>query len=172
MFEYAIPGLTQGPLMRRCLNIRRARRRAGYTLLELVVNLASSSVLLVGLASTVYITTFAFSDVDETRAQAQIAAVQADMMADLQCAKSFVVATSSNVTFTVPDRTGDGQDDTISYYESSPQGKLMYSFNGQTPSVLVEDITACKFNFLTRTIEAPDYDPPTADPNDWGMRWK
>ena len=135
----------------------RSRLRRGYTTLELVVNLASASVLLMGLASTVYISTFAFSDVHESRALSGAAEVQADMMADLQCATSFISANADEITFTVPDRNGDGVEETISYFESnSPEGRLMYSMNGAPAGVLLDNLEECRFRYLSRTIAGQD----------------
>ncbi|MCR9120229.1 MAG: hypothetical protein NXI22_25110, partial [bacterium] len=81
------------------------RSRAGYTLIELVISLASATVLMAGLASAIYVSVRA-TDSSFTPAGAAIDASAAvtELRAELEFAIEFTTLTSTTIEFTSPDR--------------------------------------------------------------------
>lgn len=88
--------------------------RGGYSLLELVIGLAAAVVLMGGMASAIAVSSRSMSLADTgAGARAVSTDVQRDFLADLQRATGFTERTATAVTFTVPDRTGDGRPETL-----------------------------------------------------------
>ncbi|HBE68456.1 MAG TPA: hypothetical protein DDW52_09950 [Planctomycetaceae bacterium] len=136
------------------------RLRGGYTLIEMLVASASATVLIAGLGSSVYIVSRAFDDADGTVVQElDSSLVLEDMLADIQLAERFTVRSSNQVEFTVPDRDGDGADETISYTWSGTEGDpLLRVVNGSSPEAVVASVANLSFDFETRVtpgVEAP-----------------
>lgn len=147
-------------------------RRRGYTLIELVISAGAASVLVVGLASALVLSSQAFDGTGAAAAHANAAAVQADLMADLNDATGFTTRTATAATFTVPDRDGDGEEETLSYtWTGLPAAQLHYSYNDGSVATLLTDVQAFGLTYLGRTVAAAPYTPPVSDPNQWGMRW-
>ena len=91
-------------------------RRHAFTLLELTVGSLVSSILMVGLGSTIYIATRAGDpDVGSLRDCQESSAAAFDITAELQFAQSFTERTATSVAFTVADRNGDTNPETIRY---------------------------------------------------------
>lgn len=133
------------------------RPRAGYTLIEMIVSIGAGSVLMAGLGSAVFLSTTAF-DVSDTSAarRASAAEIQRQVLNDLRYARTFLVRGPDRVTFTVPDRNGDGRPDTIAYDWSGGAGSsLTYSLNGATPIVLADSVQNFTLTYRTQTIAAP-----------------
>lgn len=131
--------------------------RQGYTLVELVVSIGAASILMLGMGSAVMLSAEAFQTnetpvgrrVDTTQVQQQI-------LNDLRYARSFSERTANAVTFTVPDRTGNGRPDTIRYAWSGTAGDpLTYSLNGSTPVELAASVNQFSLTFQTQTLNAP-----------------
>ena len=99
------------------------QQRGGYTLVELMVALSASVVLMGGMASAVAVSTRSLSLADTgSGARAISTDVQRDFLADLQRATGFTERTANAVTFTVPDRTGDGRPEKLRYAWSGTAG--------------------------------------------------
>lgn len=138
--------------------------RSGYTFIELVVTMASSAILMAGLASVLFISTKAITP-DATATQdanrSSLALVQ--LTADLRLALDFTERTARAVTFTVPDRNSDGQPETLRYSWSGTSGHpLLYRYNSTAAVTLLADVRAFNLTALTRTIAA---DSLAAPPN-------
>ena len=131
--------------------------RAGYTLIELLASLTAATVLLLGMASSVFLSTSAFRASDRPAARRVSAAeAQRQMLNDLRYARCFSERTPNAVTFTVPDRTGDGRPDTIRYAWSGMAGApLTYSLNGSTPTNLADAVDSFALSFRTQMLNAP-----------------
>jgi len=114
---------------RRTSATRPARR--GFTLVEIVTSVAISSILLLALTSVVLLASKALpSNVAATDTRDGAAGALDSMLAELATAKSISVASATNIRFTIPDRTGDGADDTIEYKWSGTSGDpLQRNFN-------------------------------------------
>ncbi|MCA9249052.1 MAG: hypothetical protein KDA42_18145, partial [Planctomycetales bacterium] len=133
------------------------RIRRGYTLAELLVASASASVLLVGIGSTLYV---ASQSLDESaspmRRETQASEVLADLMVDLKLALNFSERTPTALTFTVPDRDGDGLSETIRYAWSGTAGDpLTYAYNNSSPTNLADNVQNLNFTAITREMLAP-----------------
>lgn len=123
---------------------RRAQlpNRGGYTLVELMVAMVGASVLMVGLSSTIFIALKA-TDTSNTPTSATIEGYSAlnDLLSDLEFALSFSEQTPNAITFTVPDRDGDSNPETIRYaWSGTPGDPLTRQYNGGTVATLVEDV--------------------------------
>jgi len=138
-----------------------ASKPVGYTLIELVVGMASSTLLVSGLASTLYISSQAMNLDDRPARQSSIASeVLGTMMADLRHAKSFSENTSTAVTFIVPDRNGDTKPETIRYAWSGTAGDpLTYRFNSGKVLPVAYNVQRFNFTSMTRVLLA-DTSPP------------
>jgi type II secretory pathway pseudopilin PulG len=120
-------------------------RRAGVTLVELVVSITVMAVLMGGIASAIVIATHALPSRESVSAATITASqVAADMVDDLHCATSFVERTATAVEFKVPDRTGDATVETIRYdWSATPGDPLVRTYNGSAREVAtnVHDFT-------------------------------
>ena len=90
---------------------RRGRnsRRSGTTLLELIVASMTGAILMTGLSGSLYIASHTFDQNSSSVHQMTAQQIISDLMADLHQAIRFTERTANAVTFTVPDRSGDGQ---------------------------------------------------------------
>lgn len=134
---------------------RTALRRdsgAGFTLIELMVGLVSSSMLVAGLSSAIYISSQALDLNSSASRQFVIASeVLGDMAADLALARSFSERTATAVTFDVPDRDGDLHPETIRYaWSGTPGDPLIYQYNGGTEITIAADVQSLTLTALTR----------------------
>jgi len=109
-----------------------------------------------GLSGSLYIASQSFdqsnNDVNLSTAQEILGTI----MLDLNEAIRFTERTAAAVTFTVPDRTGDGMTETIRYAWSGAAGDpLTYEFNGSAVT-LASGIQNFDLSYLTRdTTSAP-----------------
>ncbi len=144
-------------------------RRAGYTLIELVVSMAAAATLMVGLASCLHIAFRVFDAQLASIRASKAAEVQADIMRDLGRATIFTSRSSDAVTFKVPDENGDNVEETISY-SFDPNGELSMTFNG-TSSILLRDLSSSQFSYLARSQAGSAPVPAMFDVSKWGTRW-
>lgn len=116
---------------RECLG-RRARR--GFTLSELIVSLAVSTLLFGAIASTMVIASHALPDAETPDAPTIAAAALLNELVDELSAATFVSeAQATAVTFQIADRTGDAAAETIRYAWSGKAGDpLVKTVNGAT----------------------------------------
>lgn len=145
-------------------------RRSGYTLIELVVSMGAATLLMSGLASTLFLVTNVFDAQVAAIQGADAAMVQADLLRDLSRAKTFTSRSSDSVTFTVPDEDGDGEDDTLAYTFDAVAGELRMTRGGSTSTILT-GVTASEFSFTQRDLTGSADDPDPFDSSDWGTRW-
>ncbi len=130
---------------------------AGFTLIELMIGLVSSSMLVAGLASAIYISSQALDLDSSTSRQSAIASeVLGKLTADLALARSFSERTATAVTFDVPDRDGDLHPETIRYaWSGTPGDPLTYQYNGGTETTIATDVQSFDLSALTRLMIAP-----------------
>ncbi|MGE0607928.1 MAG: type II secretion system protein [Pirellulales bacterium] len=137
---------------------RPAHGRSGYTLVELVVSLGISAVLVGGLASSVLIATKSLESPSSSSAATVEAGEAADQLAaELGTALTFTERTSTALTFTVPDRDGDQQAETIRYAWSGAGNPLTRQYNGSaaTAAPLTGRLQGFNLQYLTKTILPP-----------------
>lgn len=129
---------------------------AGYTLIELIVSMGVASVLLVGLPSSIYIASQAFSGNTIAVSRSTTAQIQSDIINDLKYCLSFSELTANAVTMTVPDRDNDGVPEIIRYSWSGTNGDpLVYQYNGGTAANIAEDVYNFNLTNITRFIAGP-----------------
>lgn len=108
--------------------------RRAYTLIELVLAMASTSILLLGVSSAIIVASRAAYDPTQPQAALARSRSVAQQIADeLAQATSVPTRTATAVEFTVADRDSDGSPDTIRYDWSGTIGDGIYrSFNGES----------------------------------------
>jgi len=126
--------------------------RRGFSLLEAVLSTVILSVILAALVSVMLLASRALSAIAGTTvAEAGEAADQ--LTTDLSLAQAFSQREPNSVTFTVPDRTGDGQGETIRYWWSGVAGQpLMRQVNGGQASAVAGNVHHFNLSYLSRTV--------------------
>lgn len=120
--------------------------------MELVVALALSALVLAGLQSVLLMAFKAVPDKTQTVTPIEQARAMDRLRADLLCATVIRSAASRALEFSVPDRDGDGAEDTITYSWSGNAGAtLLRSFNGGPPEALTGAVAQMKFAYDTYT---------------------
>src|SRR4051794_4018386 len=125
----------------------RSPKSIAFTLIELVISLAIMAIIATALGSTIVLASRAL-DQDAGPAAAAVAARRATdrMLADLAAAISFSERTATSVTFTVPDRDGDGVPETIRYAWSGSGGDaLTREYNGGRPEAFADGVQRLNF---------------------------
>ena len=126
--------------------------RKAYTMVELMVSIAASSMLMVGMASTMYIS-FRMVDPD-TSVDVVLDASETTLTLtdELRYAIYITERSTTMIQFVVPDRTGDSINDVIRYEWSGTAGdELMRAFNHGTAESAVEDVHAFALTYDTQT---------------------
>ncbi len=99
------------------------RHRGGFTLVEMVVASAISAILLMSLGGIVVLSASAVPAMNErARTRQDVAAFIADLRLELQAAGRIENVVPAALQFTIPDRDGDGQPETILYLDGSGTG--------------------------------------------------
>lgn len=137
-----------------CQAISVPRARRAYSLIELVVSIAISTMLLVGIGSALLIATKAN---DPSLAANQPLrdgnATAFKMLNELRVAQSFSERTPASVQFTIADRTGDATPETIRYAWSGTVGDpLTRQFNGGAAVTLLENVHLLTLAFQVRNV--------------------
>jgi hypothetical protein len=142
---------------------RRAYPRPAFTLVELTVNMVSVGVLIAGLASAMMLTLKTLpTDMSAAAESNRASRVLAQLSEDLQHATKFTEQTANAVTFTVPDRDGDGQVETLRYsWNGTPGQPLTYQYNTTAAVGIATNVQAFNLSKLNRTIAAAYAGPPT-----------
>ncbi|MCH2114008.1 MAG: hypothetical protein MK171_03725 [Pirellulales bacterium] len=134
---------------------RGIRTRAGHTLMELIVSMATATFILGGLSSSLYVGGQALNQSGTTQ-RAEADKVLDRFVADVEHALVFLDRQPNTVTFTVPDRDGNGQPDTIRYaWSGSPGDPLTYEYNGSAAETIADDVQNFNLVAMTRTMTAP-----------------
>lgn len=138
-------------------------QRNAFTLLELVVSLASSMVLVAGLAGSLYISNQAVSGSSRARQSLAASTVLREMMTDLGEAKSISERTPNAITMTVPDRNGDLAHEVVRYaWSGTPGDPLTYQYNGGPIVNIATDVRAFNLTALTRELTIASVPAPIA----------
>jgi prepilin-type N-terminal cleavage/methylation domain-containing protein len=134
---------------------RGARAGAGFTLVELLVSIAMISVLSVAMASAVLVASRAVGKGDTSVMRSAVTGdVVARIEAEIRLATGFAERSANAVTFQIPDRNGDGVEETIRYAWSGVSGApLTRVYNGAAPEVVAEDVRDFDLNYLVQSIK-------------------
>ncbi len=131
-------------------------RRPGYTLVEVLVSMGAAAILMTGLASTLLLATAALDPDFDDRDRAEQGEVLSVLQSDLAQAKYFTERTSTSVAFVVPDRDGDGEDESIRYaWSGTPGDPLTVAYNGGTTATLLGDVQVFDLQFATESFAPP-----------------
>ena len=142
----------------RCDNSRarplRPRRRRAHTLLEVVLSVGVTSIIMGAVTSTMMITSRALSKGNDTlTAISDGSDALQQISADLSLARSFSERTETAVTFTVPDRDGDAQPETIRYAWSGTAGDpLTRQYNDSPAAVVAKNVHHFSLDYLVRAV--------------------
>ncbi len=133
--------------------------RTAYTLMELVVSMASATIILGGLSASLYIASQGLRP-SGTAQRSEADQILDQFAADVEHALTFSERTANAATFTVPDRDGDGLPDTIRYaWRGTPGDPLTYEYNGSTAETIAEDVHYFNLATTTRFMAAPVIPP-------------
>jgi len=136
--------------------MNKARRQSGYTLIEMVLALAITTILLMGMSASIVIASRTVSDgMDVVGLALRTSDVLGEVNSDLSMAQAFVDRSSSAVTFSVPDRDGDGKSDLVRYWwTGSADGRLMKQINDGPEVSLAEDVRQFALTYGLSTMAA------------------
>ena len=126
--------------------------KSGFTLLELVVSMATSSILIVGLSSALLI---AVKAIDPPTGPIRTAAItlpsHQSLLEELYFAKSLEEREPASLTLTIDDRTRDGAMESIRYAWSGESGDaLTKQINGGAEIVLIPNVERLVFSYQTQ----------------------
>jgi prepilin-type N-terminal cleavage/methylation domain-containing protein len=143
--------------------------RPGYTLIELVMAMAIAGILLMGMSASIVIASRCVSEgYDVVGLALRTSDALGEVNSDLSTAEDFLDRTSSSVTFTVPDRDGDGVSETVKYWwTGSSDGRLMRQVNGGPEVVLAENVRQFALTYGLTTMAAEEQ----SDSDDGGKIW-
>ena len=131
-------------------------KRSAFTLLELVLSLVVTTILLGALTSAMILAAQAIPDagkpLESTIATGEIAN---QMSGELYYALSFTERSVGAATFTVADRNGDAEAETIRYAWSGTAGDpLTRQYNGGAAASVLEDVQQFDLAYDLKEINA------------------
>ena len=133
--------------------------RRGFTLLELVMSIAVSAILLMGMSASISIASRAVGDGSDRIGQTlQTSDILNELASDISSAEDLLERTSDSVTVKVADRDGDGQSETLKYWWTGPtDARLMRQVNDGSAVALAEDVQQFALTYGMTTV-LPDDD--------------
>ena len=134
---------------------RRLPLGAGFTLMEVVISMAVTSILFVAIGSAIVVASSAIPDKSDARAQ-QLAVWETvqTMAEEIETAVNFTARTASALEFSVADRSGDGVDETIRYEWSGAAGQpLTRRYNNGAAVTVVDNVQVFELAYSTRPFE-------------------
>ena len=112
--------------------------RRGHTLIELLISTVTASVVLGGMASSLYVASQALDlDDGEIATRTRNSRALSRMLSDVRHALSFSEIGTHSLTFTVPDRDGDNSPETIRYAWS---GNPRFGHSGMVADLAVDEV--------------------------------
>lgn len=138
------------------ITARRAHRRAGFTLAEIVVSLSILTIVMTGLMSALLLSTKALPHADDTGMVAPDADAALEMiMADAMFA-SILNKDGSKLRLYLPDRDGDTNQEVVNYElddPGNPPTSLLREYNGGAKRTVLTGVHG-----LTFTVTSVDGD--------------
>jgi hypothetical protein len=140
---------------------RRPARRA-LTLAEVLVSTAAASVLMGGMATSIYFASHALPEDGSVLEDTVLAGdILEQIAADLLCATSVTNLSGRGIEIVVPDRDNDSTPDIIRYIWSGTAGDPIYRrYNGLTDTVMLDNVEEFRLRYDTATVET------TGDPTE------
>jgi prepilin-type N-terminal cleavage/methylation domain-containing protein len=135
------------------LTMPRRPRHPAFTLLEMVVAVAVLSILSAGIGSVFVLASRALpSSRGASETTITAAAALDQLVADLRIATRITAAAPTSITFTVPDRSGDGIDETIAYSWAGAGSPVLRTYNDGAASTLLASAASFALAY-TRRVE-------------------
>jgi len=133
------------------------KRRAGFTMLELLFSVPTATVLIGAMAMCVTMMMRAKSQDDTLfRSTYDLANAATQIVSDIENATSIVSSSATHIEFVVPDRDADGLPEQMRYEWGGTTGtnadKVLWKYNQSALAVLFDDVGA--FSMQTNTISA------------------
>ena len=126
----------------------------GFTLIELTLSVAVTSILLVAIGSALVLVARALPD-EASPADRVIRAGQAmrDIGEDLQVARYLTERSATAVTISLPDRNGDGVPERVRYAWSGTQGDpLTRQYNGGTAYTILDNVHQLNLTYNHKNV--------------------
>lgn len=129
--------------------------RRGFTLVELVVASAISSILLLAIGGSIVLASKALPEASPATAMSNGVMAMSLIADDLEHAKTISRVSATGVELTLPDRDGDAADETVSYSWNGTAGTpLLREVNGGGGAELLKG--ADRFALTLRTVVEGD----------------
>ena len=138
--------------------------RRGFTLVEMVVSLAVVSVLTVGMSSAVVLATRSLPHhANPAAATVQAAAAMHQLRDDLRSATQLLRREPHRVTINLPDRTGDGLPEVVTWqWSATPDEPLTRTVLGRDPVVVLDQTRDFNISYIRDKLEE-DFPPPLTE---------
>lgn len=138
--------------------------RSGLTLIELLIASATATILMGGLSVSIYVASQAVDEGDSgIVAEIRSSSAVEDILADLRVTRKVLSRSPSSIVCVVPDRTGDGVDDVLTYQWSGTAGDpLTRQLNDSAVGTILPNVQSLNFNYFTRSVTGipqPDVGP-------------
>jgi hypothetical protein len=130
--------------------------RSAFTLVEVTLSIAITSILLLGMGGALLLTVSAVDAGDDGSGRANAAAESlSSMSAELSVATNITSFDSHDIAFTVPDRDGDGRPEAIEYTWYKSGDPMLRSYNGGRPATYVSAVKSCTPVLVERPAAQP-----------------
>ena len=132
-------------------------RRRGLTLVELVVAMAVTTLVMVGVGSAMLVASHALPDKSRPALQLlEASGVVQQIRTELAMAIQVTERSASAVTFTVADRDGDGSPERIRYaWSATPGDPLARQYNGGAEVAVLEHVYELDLHYEVKTATEP-----------------
>src|SRR5580765_8068353 len=126
---------------------------SGFTLIEVLLSAAIIAVIMLGLQSAMVLAARAAPSRTTSNAAALRSGRALDQLtSDLSYATSITTMTATTIEFTVPDRNGDSQPETIRYSWTGVSGDpLLRTVNNHTPAAIAPSVNEFQLIYDKRT---------------------
>jgi hypothetical protein len=132
-----------------------AHRAAAFSLLELVLSTAVTTILLLAVGSSMAMMSKALpSSSNPVDARVAAASVVEQMATELESATYITERSTQSITFVVPDRNGDGKSETIRYAWTGTSGDpLTRSYNSGAAVTVLSDVRYFSLTYTSKQID-------------------
>jgi len=131
------------------------RARHAFTLIEMLASLAIMSLAFGAMLSASMLLVQTVDPESRATRTTALAPLAADLAEDLQTATA-IAATADSIELTVPDRDGDGAEETLRYaWSGTPGDPLTLAYNGATPAAVSGPLDAFAVAFEATSDEEP-----------------
>lgn len=138
------------------LHTRHRSDRRGFSLVELVLACALLAILLAAGRGAIGLAHKAARSQSVDRSVSLSAALN-EITGDVTCATQIFNSSATTVGLVVPDRNGDGEDESIEYaWSGTPGDPLLRTTNSGTPEILVSSVHSLAITSTQQTISVPD----------------